>query len=208
MFWRWRHWPARMVGKTPVDEAIRAAAASKTVPDAPKLIKFEAFDPRQEDVRGDCNECDGKPTAYREGRLHRRHRPRPAVANRHGRRQGARRQGLPRVGGGHWLRDRDAALGTRRTQRPASQRLGGARQRVARAGRPHRDGDGRRTGDGGHCCDSSWARWRRLPSRTDPRHRPSRAIRGLRGCPAGGQVQARQGVSEGRPYRRHVRRRG
>jgi H+-transporting ATPase len=32
-------------GQDPVDGAIRAAAASKAVPDAPKLIKFAAFDP-------------------------------------------------------------------------------------------------------------------------------------------------------------------
>ena len=40
----------------------------------------------QEDVRGDRNGCGGNPAAYRKGRLHRRHRPCPAVADRGGRR--------------------------------------------------------------------------------------------------------------------------
>ena len=44
-------------GEDPVDGAIRAAAASKAVSDAPKLIKFTAFDPakrcprRQQEMR-------------------------------------------------------------------------------------------------------------------------------------------------------------
>jgi H+-transporting ATPase len=41
----------------------------------------------------------------------------------------------------------------------------------------------------------------------DPGRRTRRDVRGLCRRAAGGQVQARQGVPEGRPYRRHVRRR-
>ena len=63
----------------------------------------------QEDVGGDRNGCGRKPAAYREGRLRRRHRPCPAVADRGGRRQGTRGQGLPGAGGRRRAGDGDEA---------------------------------------------------------------------------------------------------
>ena len=45
------------------------------------------------------------------------------------------------------------------------------------------------------------------PPGSDPRRRTPRDVRGLRRRASGGQVPTRQGVPEGRPYGRHVRRR-
>ncbi len=46
-------------GQDPVDGAIRAAAASKTVSDAPKLIKFAAFDPAKKMAEATVTDATG-----------------------------------------------------------------------------------------------------------------------------------------------------
>jgi H+-transporting ATPase len=48
-------------GEDPVDGAIRAAAASKAVPDAPKLIKFAAFDPAKKMSEATVTDATGNP---------------------------------------------------------------------------------------------------------------------------------------------------
>jgi H+-transporting ATPase len=48
-------------GQDPVDVAIRAAAASKTVPDAPKLITFAAFDPAKKMSEATATDAAGGP---------------------------------------------------------------------------------------------------------------------------------------------------
>ena len=48
-------------GQDPVDGAIRAAAASKAVPDAPKLIKFSAFDPAKKMSEATATDAAGDP---------------------------------------------------------------------------------------------------------------------------------------------------
>src|SRR5271163_3562959 len=48
-------------GQDPVDGAIRAAAASKTVSDAPKLIKFAAFDPAKKMSEATATDAAGNP---------------------------------------------------------------------------------------------------------------------------------------------------
>src|ERR1700684_2265869 len=46
-------------GEDPVDGAIRAAAASKAVSDAPKLIKFTAFDPARKMSEATAKDATG-----------------------------------------------------------------------------------------------------------------------------------------------------
>ena len=48
-------------GQDPVDAAIRAAASSKGVPDAPKLVKFAAFDPAKKMSEATATDSTGNP---------------------------------------------------------------------------------------------------------------------------------------------------
>ena len=48
-------------GEDPVDGAIRAAAASKPVSDAPKLVKFSAFDPAKKMSEATATDAAGNP---------------------------------------------------------------------------------------------------------------------------------------------------
>ena len=48
-------------GEDPVDGAIRAAAASKAVSDAPKLVKFSAFDPAKKMSEATATDATGNP---------------------------------------------------------------------------------------------------------------------------------------------------
>lgn len=48
-------------GQDPVDGAIRTAAAGKTVADAPKLTKFDAFDPAKKMSEATATDAEGKP---------------------------------------------------------------------------------------------------------------------------------------------------
>jgi H+-transporting ATPase len=75
-------------GQDPVDGAIRAAAATKSVSDAPKLISFVPFDPAtkmSEASRG----LQRRNAARRERRFRGRRRPRAAFADRDSRVKGA-----------------------------------------------------------------------------------------------------------------------
>ena len=85
-------------GQDPVDAAIRAAAAGKPSPTLPKLIKFVAFDPATKMSEATAMDAARRRAAHREGRLRRRHRPRPAVADCGRRGEGTRGQGLPGAG--------------------------------------------------------------------------------------------------------------
>ena len=155
-------------GQDPVDGAIRSAASGKPVSDAPKMIKFVPFDPATKMSEATATDSTGKPATCREGRLCRGHRPCAAVADCDGRGKRTRSKGFQSAGGRGRKRDGDEARGTHRAQRPASPGLGGARHRIARIGRAHRDGDGRRAGDRGHRGEGGGARWRHLSARADP----------------------------------------
>ncbi len=48
-------------GEDPVDGAIRAAAAGKPVADAPKLVKFAAFDPAKKMSEASATDAKGNP---------------------------------------------------------------------------------------------------------------------------------------------------
>jgi H+-transporting ATPase len=48
-------------GGDPVDGAIRSASASKTVPDAPKLVKFSTFDPARKMAEATATDSAGNP---------------------------------------------------------------------------------------------------------------------------------------------------
>ena len=48
-------------GQDPVDGAIRAAAASKAVADAPRLVKFAAFDPAKKMSEATATDATGRP---------------------------------------------------------------------------------------------------------------------------------------------------
>ena len=115
-------------GQDPVDGAIRAAAASKAVADAPKLIKFVPFDPATKMSEATATDSTGKHATYREGRLRRGHRPRRSRRRpRRRRRSELEGKGLQGAGGRGRTADGDEAGGTDRAQRPAARGLGGAR---------------------------------------------------------------------------------
>ena len=64
--------------------------------DAPRLVKFAAFDPAKKMSEATAIDFDGKPTTDHQGRLRRGHRPCAGVADGGGAR--ARSKGLPRPG--------------------------------------------------------------------------------------------------------------
>jgi H+-transporting ATPase len=107
-------------GQDPVDGAIRLAAASKAVADAPQLIKFAAFDPAKKMSEATATESTGGHATDREGRLRRRHQPRSAVAHVGCGGERTRSKGFQSASGRSRKRDGDEACGTRRAQRPAS----------------------------------------------------------------------------------------
>ena len=129
-------------GEDPVDGAIRAAASSKAISDAPKLVKFAAFDPAKKMSEATATDAAGTQQRIVKGAFCGRHRPRPAIADSGGCRQGTRGQGLPGISRCRWTGGNDEARRTHRAQRSAAQGFGRARHRIARPGRPHRDGDG------------------------------------------------------------------
>ena len=194
-------------GQDPVDGAIRTAAAHKAISDAPKLVKFAPFDPAKKMSEATATDSAGGTQRIVKGAFAvviGLAQPSPTATAAANELEGT---GFPGSGGRGRTADGDEAGGTHRAQRPASRGLGGARHGIAWIGRPHRDGDGRCAGDGGHRGACGGARWCHLSARANSRQRASRTIRSLRWRAAGGQVQARQGVPEGRPHRRHVRRR-
>ena len=137
-------------GQDPVDGAIRASALRKAVSDAPKLIKFDCFDPAKKMSEATATDATGGAQRIVKGAFAAvigLVQPSQTAARCC---QGTRRQGLPSAGGRCRANDGDEARRTHRAQRPASQRLRCARQRIARARRPHRDGDWRCARDGSH----------------------------------------------------------
>ena len=128
MFWRWPRSPARMAGQDPVDGAIRAAAASKAVSDAPKLVKFAAFDPAKKMSEATATDAAGNPQRIVKGAYTvviglAQPSPTAAAAAKELEDKGFRVLAVaagPATG--------DEAGGTCRAQRPAPQRLGGADQ--------------------------------------------------------------------------------
>ena len=71
-------------GQDPVDGAIRAAAASKTVSDAPKLVKFVPFDPAKKMSEATATDSTGATQRIVKGAFAVGHRPRATVAGRGG----------------------------------------------------------------------------------------------------------------------------
>ena len=178
-------------GQDPVDRAIRAAAASKAVSDAPTLIKFAPFDPAKKLSEATASDSTGELQRIVKG----------AFAVVIGLVQpsataDAAAEKLEREG----FRVLAVAAGP-----PAAMKLA---ELVALSDPPRADsaalvtelhglgvrlgdGDGRRADDGGQRGEGGWDRWCDLPARTDTRLRPARAIRGLRFRVARRQVQTR-----------------
>ena len=107
-------------GQDPLDGAIRASACSKAIWDAPKLIKFNCFDPAKKMSEATATDATGHPHVSSRA-LSPPSSALPAVAGRRRCCQGTRRQGLPSFGGRCRANDGDEARRTYRAQRPASQ---------------------------------------------------------------------------------------
>ncbi len=105
-------------GQDPVDGALRAAAASKAVADAPKLVKFAPLRSAKKMSEATANRCCGRPATHPEGRLRRGHRPCSGTPGRGSGGQGTRGQGLSGAGGRGRTARGDEARGTRRVERP------------------------------------------------------------------------------------------
>ena len=154
-------------GQDPVDGAIRAAATSKPVSDAPKLIKFAAFDPAKKMSEATATDAAGSQQRIVKGAfsvVSGLAEPSPTAAASG---KGTRGQRIPGNGRGGRARHADEARRTHRAQRPAPQDSAALIERIARSGRPHRHGDGRCAGDGGHRREGGGAGRRRLPAWPD-----------------------------------------
>ena len=137
-------------GQDPVDAAIRASALRKAVSDAPKLIKFDCFDPAKKMSEATATDATGGAQRIVKGAF-------AAVI-------GLVQPSQAALAAAKELEDKGfrvlavaagpttamKLVGTHRAQRPASQRLRCARQRIEGAGRPHRDGDWRCARYGSH----------------------------------------------------------
>ena len=137
-------------GQDPVDGAIRASALRKAVSDAPKLIKFDCFDPAKKMSEATATDATGGAQRIVKGAF-------AAVV-------GLVQPSQTAVAAAKELEDKGfrvlaVAAGpttamklvrTHRAQRPASQRLRCAGPRIEGARRPHRDGDWRCACDGSH----------------------------------------------------------
>ena len=106
-------------GQDPVDGAIRASALRIGVSDAPKLIKFDCFDPAKKMSEATATDATGGAQRIVKGAfavvICR------AVGDRRRCCEGTRRQGLPSVGGRCRANDGDEARRTHRAQRSTSQ---------------------------------------------------------------------------------------
>ncbi len=177
-------------GQDPVDGAIRTAASGKNAGDMPRLIKFEPFDPGTKmseatvAVPG-CGTPGGNQRIVK-GAFAVIVGLAQNVADRNSGGGRARGAGFQGAGGRGRAAGGDEASRFDRAQRPAAHGLGGARQRIARARRAHRDGDRRRAGDGIDRGACGGARRRRVSARADPRRDPPREVRGVRRRAAGG----------------------
>ena len=195
-------------GQDPVDGAIRAAAARETVSDAPKLIKFAPFDPAKKMSEATATDSTGGTQGIVKGAL-------AAVI-------GLAQSPPPAAAAATELEGKGFRVLAVAAGPSTALKLAGL---IALSDPPRSDsaalvtelhGLGVRTvmvtGDApatavivahvvgldGAVCP---------PGPIPDSVRPEQFAR-LRRRAAGGQVQARQGVPEGRPYRRHVRRRG
>ena len=137
-------------GQDPVDGAIRAAAASKAVSDAPKLIKFAAFDPAKKMSEATATDAAGNPQRIVKGAYAvviglAQASPTAAAAAKELEDKGFR---VLAVAAGPATGMKLAGLIA--LSDPPRKDSAALDQRIARPGRPHRDGDGRCAGDGGH----------------------------------------------------------
>ena len=167
-------------GQDPVDGAIRAAAARKSISDAPKLVKFVPFDPAKKMSEATATDSTGGAQRIVKGAFAAvigLAQPSPAGAALAKELEG---KGFRVLAVAVGPANGAEAGGTDRAQRPAARGLGRARYRIAWFGRAHRNGYGGRAGDRRHRGARGRARWRRLSARADPRQRPARAIRRLR----------------------------
>ena len=194
-------------GQDPVDGAIRAAAAHKAISDAPKLVKFAPFDPAKKMSEATATDSTGGTQRIVKGAFAAvvgLAQPSPAAAAAAKELEGKGFRVLAVAAGPATALKLAGLIALSDPPRADSAKLVtelhglGVRTVMVTGDAPATAAIVARCGG---------ARWRGLSARADPRRRPPRAIRGLRRRPTRGQVQARQGVPEGRPYRRHVRRR-
>ena len=118
-------------GQDPVDGAIRAAAASKAVSDAPHLVKFAAFDPAKKMSEATATDPTGSPQRIVKGAFAvviGLAQPSPTATTAANELEAKGFRVLAVAAGPP---DGDEARGAHRAQRPASPRLGGARHRIA-----------------------------------------------------------------------------
>ena len=137
-------------GQDPVDGAMRAAAAGKPVSDAPKLVKFSAFDPAKKMSEATATDATGNPQRIVKGAF--------AVVS------GLAQASPDRGAAAKELEDKGFRVLAVAVGPAAAMKLAGLialsdpprkdsaalDQRIARPGRPRRHGDGRCAGDGSH----------------------------------------------------------
>jgi H+-transporting ATPase len=174
-------------GQDPVDGAIRAAAAAKTVPDAPKLVKYIPFDPAKKMSEASATDPSGATQRIVKGAfavISGLTQPSPTSAATAKDLEGER---LSRPRGRGGSSDGTQAGGTHRAQRPASCGLGAAHFRIACAlgvGVVMVTGDAPATA--GIVAREVGIEGGSLSARTDPRQRSSQSICGFCGSIAGG----------------------
>ena len=142
-------------GQDPVDGAIHAAAASKSITDAPKLVKFAAFDPAKKMSEATAKDPTGNPQRIVKGAFTvvvglAQPSPTAAAAAKELEDKGFR---VLAVAAGPATAMKLAGLIA--LSDPPRKDAAALVSRIARAGRPHRHGHGRCAGDGGHRCESS-----------------------------------------------------
>jgi len=96
-------------GQDPVDGAIRMAAAVKAVSDAPKLVRYDAFDPAKKMSEASATDASGGPQRVVKGAFAVIAGLAQALPSRRGGGQGSRRQGFPGPGGRRRTTRRDEA---------------------------------------------------------------------------------------------------
>ena len=138
-------------GQDPVDAAIRAAAASKTVADAPKLITFVPFDPATKMSEATVDGSERRHATRREGRLCRRssasRQPSPTATAAASELEGQGFRVLAVAAGPPTAMKLVGLIALSDPPRTDSAALV---SELRGTGRAHRDGDRRRAGDGSH----------------------------------------------------------
>ena len=194
-------------GQDPVDEAIRSAALGKDAADTPKLTAFTPFDPATKMSEASAVDSGGATQRVVKGAyavviaLAETSPTAEAIAKE------LEGQGFRVLAVAAGAPEAMKLIGLIALSDPPRADSAALVKELQRVGRAHGDGDGRRAGDGRHRRAVGRARRRCLSARAHPRRGPARRLRRLRRRPAGGQVQARQGLSKRRTHRRHVRRR-